>query len=202
MFKTHQPKIAKFARQSPENFAKVMQFVILSIRVPLYRVPQDMQTAEDGGEASSGVLYGWKHKAYTSAELSAERTLSYLEHVNDEDISDDDKARIMLAYLAELPGLDYAKAGFVIQLCYGLAGCIDAHNLTRFNVKEMRGFKRLKTAKGRRKNTTKYIALTKKLGGAQSLWDSWCEFVAAKYPITYNNAEHVSRIHCEALGIT
>ncbi len=203
MFKTDQPKIQRYARQSPDNLCRVMQFVILTVKVPLHRVEQDTLTASQGGDDAMGVLYGWKHTAYNHASENCEKVYTYLEHVYESDLNDQDKAQAMIEYIADMPGFGLVKAGFVTQLAYGLGGCLDTHNLNRFGLSEsaFKGFKELKTAKTRFKKAKLYIDAVYSLGGPQGLWDSWCQYVADNQPNNYRNAKHVSRIHCEALGL-
>jgi len=205
MFDTHQKTISEYAQACPDNFAKVHQFVLLTIRTPLYRVPQDTKTAQRGGPEALAVLWGWKHEAYNHAEVHARETLSYLEHVHaDATAGDHDRTGAMLEYLADMPGLGLVKAGFITQLCYGLGGCLDTHNLARFNIppRTFEGFKRKRTIKGRRAMIARYLEACDKSGGTEALWDTWCEHVANKYPDIYKNADHVSELHCEALNLT
>ena len=44
-----------------------------------------------------------------------------------------------------------------------------------------------------------YTTTLENIGGCEYLWDSWCIFMADKYPKRYNNAQHVSRLHVEYL---
>ena len=201
MFKTHQAIISKHARRSPQNFAKVLQFVILTVQEPLYRVPNNIKTAAKGGEDAMGVLFGFKFQAYNNAEQIAETALSYCEHVNAQDIPEKAKAKAMVECIASEYGFGLVKAGFVIQLAYGYAGCLDTHNIKRYGLKPtaFKNYKALKTAKGRARKLDAYINLVYKLGGPEGLWDSWCQYVADNQPQYYRDANHVSQIHVDAI---
>jgi hypothetical protein len=203
MFDIHQKEIGAWSRQSPENFRDLMRFVILTIRNPLHRVEADTETALRGGQDALGVLYGWKYEAWQEFDAIAERTLSYLENVNSEQLPDNEKSEIMIEYLSGLRGFGLAKAGFVIQLAYGLCGCLDTHNLTRFNIKPsaFQNIKGLKTAKGRRRKIKLYVDTCYEQGGPEFLWDSWCRYVAHNQPRSYLSPFHVSEIHVECLPI-
>lgn len=205
MFANHQPAISAYARQSPDNLARVIQFVVLTIRQPLYNVPADMAQAEAGGQDAMAVLWGWKHDAYAAAWRDRATIYAQCEDIWQHAKTREQAADDLLAYLATLPGLGLAKAGFVAQLAYGVSGCIDTHNLQLFGFspRAFRGdkFKELKSLKQRRTKVRKYNSAVDRCGGTQSLWDGWCEFVAAKYPQAYRDAFHVSAIHCEALGL-
>ena len=203
MYHEHQKKIGRYARQSPEHFARILQFVILTVRVPLYRVRQDTLIAAQGGADALGVLWGWKHIAYNTAQDEAENSLAYLEHCQGHYDDERERAQAMIEYVASLPGFGLAKAGFVLQLAFGLAGCLDTHNLARFHIKEsaFKGYKERKTKRGRERMARKYIDAVYSLGGPSALWDTWCEYVATNQPHNYNSAEEVSRLHCEALDL-
>jgi hypothetical protein len=110
----------------------------------------------------------------------------------------------LLEYLCDLPGFGPAKAGFVCQLVYGVAGCIDTHNLARFDIPTRRfdNYKQIKTIKSKRKRIELYLKTCRDAGGCAKLWDGWCEYVAARQPNTYRDAQHVSELHIEALGLT
>jgi|TARA_Y100000310_G_scaffold302643_1_gene340250 hypothetical protein len=204
VYHNHQKTIERYARQSPEHFARILQFVILTVRVPLYRVRQDTSTAAQGGADALGVLWGWKHNAYNAAQDGAENSLAYLEHCQAHYGDERERAQAMLEHVADLPGFGLAKAGFVLQLAFGLAGCLDTHNLSRFNISAstFKDFKARSTKKARERLSQKYIDAVYALGGPSTLWDSWCEYVATNQASTYDDAEHVSRLHCEALDLT
>ena len=200
MFDTHQAEIGAYAQHSPENMARVLKFVILTIRQPLYRVPADMELIHDPHapeEELAGVLFG--HKAAAIAWIEADHEGVY-QDLMAYHLTDDYTAA--LAYLAAKPGLGYVKAGFVLQLCFGVVGCLDTHNLARFGIPDSAFAASKAKAKKhvtRMGHAERYVLTCQELGGCAYLWDSWCEFVASKYPDTYHDAEHVSALHVEAI---
>lgn len=205
MFKEHQSKIGAFARQNPENFERVLQFVILTIRMPLHRVKSDFETVNEGGEDAVGVLFGFKARAWREANQNRERLFTYLEHIwTDPELSPREKHLDMLEAMADQFGFGPVKAGFVLQLVYGISGCIDTHNLKRFGI-HMRAFSNYcqkKTRKGRRAMLSKYVDAIEAQGGTETLWDGWCTFVAQNSPAPYQgSAYEVSKAHCDALGL-
>lgn len=204
MFDNHQPIISTWTRQSPDNLARVLQFVILTIKQPLASVPGQLAALIENSPEADAYLWGFKGQACAEAWANRETVHSYLEHVAASDASDHDKACAMVEYLADLRGFGPVKAGFVTQLVYGLAGCIDTHNLTRFKIhpRTFSNFKQRKTAKARRAFIRRYVKTCDRLGGPAKLWDSWCEYVAANQPTTYHNAMHVSQLHCDVFGLT
>lgn len=203
MFATHQARIETYARQSPDNLARVIQFVILTVRQPLSRIPGDMEIVDRGGDEAMSILFGWKNAALLQVWAERERTHSYCEHIVESDASDRSKSAALLEHLGGLHGFGLAKAGFVVQLAYGLAGCLDTHNLTRFGLpkRAFRDFKLLKSSAARRHAIARYLTACEDAGGCAALWDSWCEYVAAQYPTIYPSAWEVSALHCRALGL-
>jgi hypothetical protein len=204
MFKEHQSKIGAWARAHPDNFGRVLQFVILTIRAPLYNIRADIETAQAGGPAAMSVLFGFKAQAYAEAWAKRETALSFCEHVlADPDLTPREQDMAMLEHIADMAGFGPVKAGFVLQLAFGRCGCLDTHNLIRLGV-PMRAFgnyKMRKTTKGRRAMLSHYVSHVYRLGGPEKLWDGWCDYVARKYPAIYTDADHVSRLHCEALDV-
>jgi hypothetical protein len=207
MFATHQPIIGAWARKSPENFARVCQFVVLTIRQPLNEVKPAFDDIEFGGDpnAARGRLFGFKARAWAEAWQNRQANLAFFEHIEtDPDASPRQKDLAMLEYACGLYGFGPVKAGFLLQLVYGRVGCLDTHNLNRFKIKpsavKSSLFARRKTPKGRRAFLTRYLDLCEKFGGCEALWDSWCEYVAKDQPKAYASAFEVSAEHVNALA--
>jgi hypothetical protein len=196
MFATDQTRIAAWANKSPDNFARIIQFVIITARVPLYRVPGELIDAIERPDESTA-LWGWKTRAFRHAWNNRNEIFHHCQ-----DIMIDHDRDALLTYLVTLPGLGLAKGGFVAQLIFGVSGCIDTHNLTRAGLhpRAFREFKPTATAKCRRKRVLAYHAMIDTLGGTERLWNDWCAYLANNQPKTYRNAEHVSALHCNALS--
>jgi len=207
MFKRDQIKVANYAMANADNLARVLQFVILTIQVPLYRVPQDTQTAREGGDDAMGVLYGHKFTAYNACEVNAERHYAMARDIIDHAETARQCAEDLIAYFATEPGFGLAKAGFVAQLIAGVGGCIDSHNIKRFKIDartfDAHKFKSLKRLKSRRAMVARYMDVIDAQGGTERLWDGWCHYVATEtmFKSAYRDADHVSEYHCIALGI-
>lgn len=209
MYRQHQPIIGQWARSKPENLARVYQFVVASARVKFYNVPAVMEEADEG---RPGALFSWKQEAWHWAATHSREL-----HQNCEDIAllcdlfDEgrfERGTYMVRYLAGLPGLNLAKAGFIAQLAYGCAGCLDSVNRARLglihDIDDNRRFrmKRQKTPQQRFKLARWYIAQTEFLGGPGVLWDDWCREIARRYPEPFSaDADRVSRWHLTCLGI-
>lgn len=198
MYKTHQPIISNHCRACPDNMARALQFCTLTIQESLHRVPDNFPLAEEG---DSGVLFGWKYAAYNEAWEYRDHIYKELEEIWSTRRGDDDATERLLHYVASLPGFGLAKAGFLAQLVYGVGGCLDSHNLRRLGLNERKfaGYKSLKSFDGRRAKINSYIDTIANMGSTEYLWDSWCEHVHALTPSRYDSAEHVSRLHVDAI---
>jgi len=207
MFNKHQPIIAKHAMGSPKGLASVYRFVLATIQQPLYMTPEICKSfAREGPE--SRFAFGFKADAlHWLIEREGEL---YDNVVNLWSIPSDPEsaARDVLAYLALCPGLGPVKAGFLCQLALGRIGCLDTHNITRYGLTpsafKAARFKNAKTPKTRSRMIESYADTCLALGGAEGLWDSWCEYVARDVQGAFRYAhdpEIVSRYHLEALEL-
>jgi hypothetical protein len=106
--------------------------------------------------------------------------------------------------LCVLPWLDYVKAGFYLQLAYGVMGCIDSRNAKALglNVKKLVGGmhgdapKRTRAGRERQRDSAiAYADLCTAQGGSAGLWDFWCSGASAQWPDRYPTADDVSREH-------
>ena len=197
MFADHQPIIARYARAAPENLARVALFVILSVQQSLAYAPEAMRRTENDDNA---MLYGWKHDAWRLWKRDAAAIFQDCEAIYNGFASPDTAAVELVAYLAQTRhGFGYAKAGFVIQLVYGISGCLDTVNLDRFGF----GREAFKSRKYLRRSTfyhhsERYHTAVRWCGGTAELWDSWCAFVAKR---DGKRPEEISALHLEALGL-
>ena len=226
MFAKHQPKISAYARKNPDNFAAVLRFVVVTIQNRLFNCPSDCETvsevitgrANDATElAAQGILYGHKRGAVETIQAEKESLFWQAEEIFYHATSEREAASGLIALFVSIPGLGMVKAGFAAQLIYGVAGCLDSHNIARYGIdpKRLKSdlYKNAKTYKTRQKHLNFYLDLCEQFGGCESLWNSWCEHlaIASKEDKTgirmngnkplYENADHVSALHCVALGV-
>ena len=189
MFKYHQQKISDYAIQSPNNTARVMDMVVLSIQQFWWNIGKQLADVDEYGIESTH-LFGHKKSAYAHIRANKKQLYNAIFY-------DDISAAERLLNVAGTPGLGLCKAGFVLQLCIGEAACLDVHNMTRFGLSAST-FKlgKVKYDTALRKSKL-YLQTIDNLGGTEYLWDSWCEFMADKYPKHYKNANHVSRLRLE-----
>ncbi|MEE8385603.1 MAG: hypothetical protein V3S01_06785 [Dehalococcoidia bacterium] len=197
MFQQDQALVADYVQsRGPAGFEHVALFVLLTIRQPLHRVAHDLRTVGAGDDSP---LWGSKGPgARYVAEHATELYWAAREHVEAGNID------AALEHVARIPGLGLVKAGFVLQLCWGVSGCLDTHNLVRFSISakqfELTGLKHAT----RLQKASKYNALVAELGGTEALWDGWCEWAFERgrgNKAHFTDAQDVSREHCRALGL-
>lgn len=222
MYAKHQTFIQNYGAKSPENMARVLRFVVITIQNRLFNCTADMESVDSAlagigdFEIATGILYGHKRAAVDYIESEKERLFNLARLAYDSPESERSKSESLLALFCEIPGLGFVKAGFAVQLLFGLVGCLDSHNLERFgiNPNKVRSsrFKNAKRPAQKRKVLNEYLDYCENLGGAAGLWDSWCQHLSTRKDETgvkmnhnrplYDSAEHVSALHCIALGLS
>lgn len=196
MFAKHQVKIMKWAMKNEDNIFNLILMVSLSIRQPWAVIGKQLQDVQANG-SNSKYLFGSKKDLYSHVMENKQSIFQMLKDTKAGKVSQAE----CLYNLTQIPGLGLAKAGFVMQLAIGMAGCIDSHNVTMYGVNpnalkmgKVKAEKALEKAK-------MYLDLCEKLGGTEKLWDNWCNFVATRHPKHFQDGNDVSARHCSYLGI-
>ena len=189
-FRTVNPKINQYCRESAHNTSDMIMMVVLSIQQPWHSVGKQMRDYRALGE-SSRFVWGNKLKTYHWLQINKENL--YRDVM---DATDDEE--LMKAFLC-VPGLGLAKAGFCCQLFAGRVGCIDVHNLRRLKIAAsvLNLDKKSKPATQKVKIQA-YIQACKQRRTSW-LWDSWCKLIAGKDPKRWVDGEHVSMAHLQYL---
>ena len=208
MFAQHQPIISQWARSRPENLARVAMFAAASAHVPfaeavalfpLYGTPEETQ------DVRPRIAYGHRAAALAGLEAGAEAIHWHLEDIFWQNEPRRLRADTMLQYAAGLPGLGLVKAGFFLQMAYGLSGCLDTHNLKRLgvahNLFRARAIKESKNLKTRTRWASRYNGAIYHAGGTERLWDIWCAGMARAYPAAYATPDTVSAGHLSAFSL-
>ncbi len=203
MFETHQKEIGRFARDNADNMFRVVVFVHATIQQQLNIIPEIMEDIDVEGLASIH-LWGYKRAAYEWFDDNKDQVYQTAMAIYDGHADPADCEHELLKYFATLPGLGLVKGGFVIQLCFGLSGCIDRHNIARFGIPKRQfdasRFNAARMQSTRNRIVRQYHEVVAKGGGTQALWDGWCAYVAEKQSAVHESAWAVSRLHCEAIG--
>lgn len=202
MFDTHQNEIGLFARENSENMARVITFVFCTIQQYLYTTPDQMQDIDSSG-TNSKWLNTQKSLAYDELQENKERLYNESMQIWREYPNPESARHELLKLFAECRGLGLIKAGFVCQLCFGISGCLDTHNLKRFNISETEfkasRYKGLRKELSKNRLIRKYHKMIDKSGGTKNLWNGWCNFVAENQQVRYANGHDVSKLHVTAI---
>lgn len=196
MYKRDARMIQDYVRHGgADAFTHVGQFVLITIRQPLHRVAADLAAAREGdrrplwGSKGAGFDYMSKHGAALYADV----------------VALEGDADAQLARVADVPGLGLVKAGFVLQLAFGVSGCLDSHNITRLGLdQKLLALDKKASPKLRAKKAAAYNTLCAQLGGTEVLWDEWCEYAYTNgkgNASRYVDGDDVSREHVRALGL-
>ena len=138
--------------------------------------------------ASAPALWGSKRSGYTYLRENAEALYEQLVESPKGETVD------VVRYIMQVPGLGIPKASFLAQ-CLGYdVGCLDSHNLKRFNLPLNFVKATINSIK-----VANYVEYTQELG-SEELWNSWCEYVAGnKYNKSLPTADAVSAYHYTAI---
>lgn len=159
--------------------------------MPLLDAAADTPLACDRRPCRS--IFGHKHDAIAYLDAFGADLWHSLEYQFELGASED----LMLRTMLRVPGIGLAKGGFMLQMCYGLSGCLDTHNVTRFGLPERRYASGHKDTDTRR--ASEYNEVCARLGGTAELWDTWCEYLAERDG-RYLSAQEVSRLHLAPLN--
>lgn len=191
MYQRHMPKLRDAGLSSYEAFCDIVMFVLLSVRVQFVRVPQNMKEFRKAG-AKCPHLWGWKKNGYDALQSDVGRETWYKVRV----AKTAEEAIELLT--ANIPGLQIVKAGFVAQMLGFECGCIDGRNVKHYgvNVRQFKWDKRDYSVACLKRRVAHYVDTCSELGGAETLWNKWCEGLAKDNFMTPST---VSAMHLAAL---
>jgi hypothetical protein len=208
-YERHIKKIQDFAQSGPDQFAQVLMFsplsananfavhwdnfyvlmIILKHYFPKTVKKEELEAVVDGfGDylhSMGASIYGWKFDHIEYIWNNREKLMGEFNELN----SKNDLHKI-IARLSRIPGVQPVKAGFVAQLIYGKAGCIDTHNIDIYGkvfpeLKDDLEPKKWTLKGGNEKGVENYTKLLDKLQdrgiGTKQLWDVWVDFVENFY---------------------
>lgn len=189
MYRTDIHPIRDFGHTSPLHLAAMITMALLSIRQPFRTVERQMQHVRLNGE-NSGYLWGFKRAGYNYA---LDNALDI--HSNIVGCTSPEAA---IEALIEVPGLGLAKAGFVAQMLGFDVGCIDSRNASRLGLRRKHSrIDKWRPEHVRLNAISKYVAMCQRLGGAERLWDDWCEDISRDE--FFLTPDRVSRYHLDCL---
>lgn len=201
----HIQAIQSYAMASPENFAQVLIFSPLSANVGFAKhwdnfhvlmmilkhnfpdkvTKKELEHAVDSFpdylHNLAMTIHGWKLDTVAYVWSNRESMMSRLTALAKDD--DDEK---LLHELVKIPGVQAVKAGFIAQLLFGRAGCIDVHNIDIYKKAYPELSKDLNANNWTKKDSVgKYVKTLRNLKdkgiGTSELWDVWVDFVENFY---------------------
>ena len=210
MYAQHVPLIRAHALASPSGLADVLAFVVVTIRVPFGRVPQQMRELKQSGESAS-CLWGNKRAAYRAIvenHKALHAALTVLDYTGD---ALGNPGWVACEAIDEIvcavPGLNIVKAAFVAQMLGHNVACFDSRNLEvlgydtgtqPFKANLQRGPDGRPTLKRetRLRRIGDYVEATRESGGSEYWWDYWCGGIAPALGI---DANQVSQWHWDCV---
>lgn len=201
MYDRDMPLLAAHGLASPEGFADVVTFVLLTIQQPLANIRAQFADVQKRG-AKSRYLFAAKRDGYEYVQ-----SLKVALHAKVKRAIETRDTVAGINALLDVPSLGMVKAAFVMQ-CLGAAdaACIDTHNLARFGLSESAvKFPKaaIKREETRLRRIRQYLELCAAEGNARYWWDSWCAYVANKARSSgFASADECSAAHVAAIGLS
>ncbi len=195
----HNPKCRSIAQRDPEGLDKTLAFTIGSIRNGTWNLPSLMDEYKEVRWKAKELSWGNKKKAGAYIE---ENLYDLFDSMHTILRSRKDEGVKLLDLFSTIPGIDLAKAGFVAQLSAGKVGCMDSHNMKRYNLdpKDFKTTGLKRDSPARWKKIRLYESTTKRSGGCRKLWNTWCDGLAELRPEKFNSGFQVSKLHVDCLA--
>lgn len=193
MYREDQSRIERWCK-NPDKLVTVGTMVLLSIRMQWVGVGTQMASVRELG-VDSPTLWGFKRDGYVYLR---DNKAKLYDAVKDYRAGRSWLNDLMREFL-KVPGLGLAKAGFLCQLVTGDAGCLDMHNIEKYQLdaRHLNVPKRKLMAdqvQATDDSIAFYLDLCERCGGSEKLWDEWCNLLNDKVG-TFHNADDVSRRH-------
>ena len=194
MYQLHNPMVRQFSQQSARNLELTIAFVFSTIREKTDRLPRYMIEYRKRGKNSSWI---WGNKIAGVKYIKKHREQLYTDMMKIIRAKKKDMDLDLMMLFIKVPGLGLPKAGFVVQLVAGKAGCMDIHNIRKY----LKGMPpSWMSTCGNSESTIrtkaiKYLSLTKKIGGSKTMWNNWCTHISILYPQHFPTPNHVSEVH-------
>lgn len=170
------PDIARSMRFDDKYFYAGVRFVMHTIRRQFHAVGPTNKLMSVHQEGLDWLYEnkGWVRNAILRAESLEERLLIVM----------------------KIKGLNLAKSGFVLQLMGYEIGCVDSRNANIMGCDA----NKLVINKDRPLNRSllwQYIGMcqSEEMGGAERMWDEWCDDLAKSYPDHFTDGNAVSVHH-------
>ena len=199
MYNRDNKMIQKYTDQGPTQTAMAAMFAITSIKTNTWLLPDMIDNYRDGGIKTLNNLMGMQREGIKYVMKNKEWLYNLVQSYKAGDIYPEE----FLITLQRIPCIGLVKAGFIMQLTTGEAGCLDCHNLKQYDVDEntfkVNGKDKGKMTAASFNKARKYLAVCKEIGGSEVLWNNWCDLVAEKYPKHFEAGDDVSWLHSNSI---
>ena len=200
MYDEDATRCQQYSFMSARNIERMVLMVSQSIQQSWSEVGMMLNDVEEKGLES--IYLNWQMKQDTYKYLKSNRDFMFgqLLAIKNSYKCDNAKAYSAMKVFLKVKGLNLVKAGFCVQLSFGLVGCFDSHNLARYNIKNrnhLRINKDVTTFKGKARNEAKlinYIDLCHSIG-TKNMWNDWCYNLAQQERNKFKSGEEVSKAH-------
>ena len=215
-YANHISAIQAYAHASPENFAQVLMFSplsantsfakhwdnfqmlmsILKHKFPNGVTPEELKEAVTAFDTKyhklTHTISGWKYDTVADVWTNRQRLYQELMALNKKGDDVD-----LIKGLMKIKGAGAVKAGFMAQLLFGRAGCIDTHNIDIYekifpDMQKAGDFNEKKWLR-QKKAAQDYVNVLNKLKdrgiGTKELWDVWVDFVETMYVMITNHGK-------------
>ena len=185
--------IAAACAQDYATFKRAALVCMLSARRPFAIVGDVVRDVEINGADRSRWPSAAQKRGVAWLESGQGKALWVLLTANDAVRRD---AKVALALATQCPALGLAKGGFLCQMVGIDVGCLDTHNIDKYELpRDALRLRKEGAAATKARAINAYVALCDRLGGSAFLWGAWCEYVADLYPDVYASGRDVSARH-------
>ena len=192
MFSRDQRRVARWLKPDPAQLVpRLVTMAALSIQQPWSSVGDQLADVDAGED--SRFLWGHKRQTFEWFNQQADHG-PRLYHVVDVAVR---AGRIARAHrlLMLIPGIGLVKGGFILQLGWGVSGCLDTVNVQRLGLPTAPLRSRKECGpRTQAKRIKTYLRMIEAAGGTRQLWDDWCRTLAEK-DRSFKSAADVSSRH-------
>lgn len=186
MYHEHVALISRGMRRDLDTFKRGILFVVLSIRQPITKVPEQLRDV--CRDPDSVWLFGHKRAAYDYLDKHAPALWEACKAAQ--------RPYDAIMTLLAVPGLGIVKAAFAAQMMGFDCACLDSRNVTRLGLSPRRYRTDGRPPDKLTGKVRAYLAETE--GRAAEFWNDWCEDVAEAYGL---DAHGVSALHLACLPV-
>ena len=199
MYNRDNKMIQKYTDQGPTQTAMAAMFAITSIKTKTFLLPDMLDSYRDEGAKTLKNVMSKQIEGINYVMKKKEWLYNLVQSYKAGDIYPEE----LLLSLQSIPSIGLVKAGFIMQLTTGEAGCFDCHNLKEYSLNEntfkVNGKDKGKITAANFNKARKYLAVCKEIGGSEVLWNNWCNLIAEKYPNHFESADDVSWLHSNSI---